>query len=670
MPTSDRDLRAINAIRALSIDMVAHANSGHPGMPLGAAPQAYVLWTRHLRHNPRNPQWIDRDRFVLSAGHASAMLYSLLYLCGYDLTLDDLRAFRRRGSRTPGHPEYGMTPGVEATTGPLGQGIGNAVGMAIAQAHLAAAYNRGGEPIVDHYTYVMAGDGDMMEGVAYEAASLAGHLRLGKLVVLYDDNRVSLSGPTSTSFTEDVGARYAAFGWHVQRVESDDGNDVEAIDAAIVNAKRETERPSLVIVRSCIGYASPRANTFAAHGEPLGEENMRLTKERLQWPLDPPFFVPEQTRAQWLEVRTAGEALEARWNERYARWKAADRDLAARFERSLAGELAPDLPWPHFDAANGALATRESGGIVMNAIAAHVPQLIGGSADLDPSTKTYLKGQGDFAPGSYEGRNIQFGVREHAMGAAINGIALHGGLLPFGATFFNFADYLKPAIRLAALSELHEILIFTHDSVFLGEDGPTHEPIEQLAMLRAQPGISVIRPADAVETVEAWKIALGARRKPTALILTRQKVPFLGDAPRAVARGAYVLREATGPLETVLIASGSEVALALAAADLIEARGVGARVVSMPSWDLFAAQDRSYRESVIPPEIEARVSIEAASTLGWERWIGARGAAIGIDRFGLSAPGAEVAQELGFTPERVAQTALALTYERRASPAR
>ena len=657
MPNTPDDERRINAIRMLAIDAVQKANSGHPGLPLGAAAAAYTLWSRHLKFNAADPHWFDRDRFVLSAGHGSMLIYALLYLTGAGLTLDDLESFRQLGSKTPGHPEEHHTPGIEVTTGPLGQGISNAVGLAIAEAHLAATYNRGLN-IVDHYTYVLAGDGDLMEGVSAEASSLAGHLRLGKLIVLYDDNSISLAGPTHLSFTEDVLRRYDAYGWHTQLVDQGDGNDVAAIDAAIIAAKFEP-RPSLIAVRSIIGYGSPRAGSAAAHGEPLGADNVKKTKEALGWPVEPTFYVPDDVLAWWRTVGANCAAAQQGWYETLALWKEQEPELAVQFERVVAGTRPASLPWPEFNAENGSVATREAGGTVMNAIAAALPELMGGSADLDPSTKTYLKGQGDFRPGSYDGRNVHFGVREHAMGAIANGLAAHGGILPFTATFFNFVDYMKPAVRLAGLNGDRVIFVFTHDSVFLGEDGPTHQPVEQLAGLRATPNLIVLRPADALETLESWKFAIG-HGGPTAIVLTRQKVPFLGARAADVARGAYAIHGAGERPDVVLIATGSEVALALDAAKLLEAQGTAARVVSMPSMELFARQSADYRDSVLPPDVGARVSIEAAATFGWQRWVGDHGATIGIDRFGLSAPAGAIAKELGFTADHVASVAAGL----------
>jgi transketolase len=650
------DETRINAIRFLAVDAVQKANSGHPGLPLGAAAAAYALWTRHLRFNPADSHWFDRDRFVLSAGHGSALLYSLLHLTGYDLTIDDLQHFRQLGSRTPGHPEYHHTSGVEVTTGPLGQGFANGVGLALAEAHLAAVYNKD-QTIVDHHTYVLAGDGDLMEGVASEAASVAGHLALGKLIVLYDDNKVSLAAATDVTFTEDVRERFEAYGWGTIEVGPESANDVDALDRAIAEAKADTQRPTLIAVRSTIGYGSPEAGTFKTHGEPLGK-NMDATRKALHWDY-PPFTIPDDAAAFFKEVGAKGAGLEAEWNSRYDAWKGANADLAAQFERARDGKLPADLPWPAFTAENGSVATRDAGGTVMNAIAAALPELVGGSADLDPSTKTYLKDQGDVRPGSYAGRNIHYGVREHAMAAISSGLAIHGGLLPFSATFFNFLDYLKPALRLAALNKIREIFVFTHDSVFLGEDGPTHQPIEQLAMLRATPNVVDIRPADALETLEAWKHAIQPETGPTAIVLTRQKLPFLGARNADVSRGAYVLHEPDGGVDLVLVATGSEVSLALEAAKLLAAKGTKARVVSMPSWKLFDAQDETYRQSVIPSD-KARMSIEAGATQGWHKYIGERGIAYGLDHFGTSAPAADIAKEYGFTPEHVAGVASGL----------
>jgi transketolase len=659
VPNSPADEQRINAIRFLAVDAVQKANSGHPGMPMGAAAMAYTLWTRHLHFNPKDPHWLNRDRFILSAGHGSMLLYALLYLTGYDLTLDDIKHFRQLGSKTPGHPEAERTPGVEATTGPLGQGIGDALGMAIAEAHLGAVYNRDDRAIVDHFTYCICGDGDLMEGISQEAASLAGHLKLGKLILLYDDNLVSLAGPTDITLTDDPCARFDASGWHTQIVGIDKGNDVATIDQAIAVAKNVTDRPSFIAVRTHIGYGSPRQDNNLAHGEALGPENVRKSKEELGWPLEPDFYVPDDVLKFFRDIGAKGEELEAQWKATFDAWKTANTDLGNQLERALRGELPADLPWPAFNAENGNVATRDAGGTVMNAVALSVPELVGGSADLDPSTKTYLNNCGDFEPGNYAGRNIHYGVREHVMAAASNGIALHGGLLPFAATFFNFVDYLKPALRLGCLTGIHTIYVFTHDSVFLGEDGPTHEPIEQLATLRATPNCYVVRPADSLETLEAWKLALARKGAPWVLVLTRQKLPFLGERDAAVGRGAYVLSDAEGGKpHLIAIATGSEVSLAMDAKKILEGKGVRTRVVSMPCWELFDAQPQAYRDGVLPPSVDARISVEAAATLGWSKYVGDRGYAFGIDRFGASAPLAEIAKAYGFTPENLADVAL------------
>lgn len=677
---SELDQLCINTIRMLSVDTVQKAESGHPGMPMGAAAMAYVLWTRHLRYNPRNPSWPDRDRFVLSAGHASALLYGLLHLTGYDLSLDDLKQFRQWGSRTPGHPERGCAPGVEVTTGPLGQGLGNAVGLAIAERWLAATFNRPGHAVVDHYTYVLASDGDMMEGLSSEAASLAGTLRLDRLIVLYDANRVTLSATTDLTFSEDVGGRFAACGWQVQHI---DGDNPGAIDDALVAARAAEERPSLIVARTHIGHGSPgKQDTFQAHGEPLGADEVRATKRAAGWPEEPAFYLPAAALQVFRSSLDRGAALEAAWrqgmNAYTSRFPAEARD----FTRSLAGELPHD--WqshlPVFTPADGETATRDAGGKVIAALAAVVTNLIGGSADLDPSTRTAMKDRGDFqsplrppdADGSktqgrtgggwsYAGRNIHFGVREHVMAAALTGMAVHGGILPFGATFLSFSDYMRPSIRLAALSEAHVIYVFTHDSLALGEDGPTHQPVEHLPSLRAMPNLMVIRPSDATETVEAWRVAVAHTGGPVAIVLTRQKLPVLDRTtlgPAAgLAQGAYVLVEAAGTVpEAILIATGSEVALALEAHARLTSEGLACRVVSMPCWELFDLQAQSYRDAVLPPAVRARVSIEAASPFGWQRYVGSSGASVGVDRFGASAPGPTVMRELGLTPERVVET--------------
>jgi transketolase len=674
---SELENLCINTIRILSADAVQNANSGHPGMPMGAAAMAYVLWTRFLRHNPRNPQWFDRDRFVLSAGHGSMLLYSLLHLTGYDLPLDELKRFRKWGSRTPGHPERGEAPGVEVTTGPLGQGFANGVGLAIAEAWLAARYNRPGHRIVDHYTYSICGDGDLMEGISQEAASLAGHLGLGKLVYFYDQNHISLAGATEIDFTENVAQRFEADGWHTRSVP--DGNDTEDIARAIQEAQAEHRRPSLILVRTHIGYGSPhKQDNFSSHGSPLGEEELAATKQALGWPTMDKFYLPQDAVDYFRQAVPQGKKLEEDWGQKFDAYRKEFPKEAAEFEQIMSGKLpenwSADLP--HWNPTDKPIATRAAGGAALNALAKHIPNILGGSADLNPSTDTALKGWGDFQPPesggpgtlgavggewSYAGRNIAFGVREHAMGAAVNGMAAHGGVLPFSATFFNFSDYMKPAIRLGALSHLKAIYVFTHDSIGLGEDGPTHEPVEQLAGLRAMPGLTLFRPADPNETAEAWAFAV-QHDGPTTLVLTRQAVPNL-DRSRAtepgVARGAYILAEAEGgSADVILIGTGSEVGLCVKAQEELKKQGVKARVVSMPSWDLFAAQDESYRESVLPKQIRKRVAVEAASPLGWHRWTGDEGAIIGLERFGASAPAEDIFQHLGFTVENVVATAL------------
>ena len=678
------DQRCINAIRTLSIDAVQKANSGHPGMPMGAATMAYILWTRHLRHNPRNPAWPDRDRFVLSAGHASMLLYSLLFLTGYDLTMADLQQFRQWNSRTPGHPERGSTPGVEVTTGPLGQGFGNSVGMAIAERWLAATFNRPDAPaIVDHHTYVLASDGDVMEGVAAEAASLAGTLRLGRLIVLYDANLVTLSATTDVTFTEDVGARFEAYGWHVQRI---DGQDPTAVDHALAIARAVEDRPSLIVARTQIGYGSPhKQDTWHAHGEPLGAEEVRLTKRTLGWPEDRTFYVPDDVMHRFRHAITHGGELEGEWRRRLGAYRISHRDTADQFTRMLAGELPADweTALPVFTPLDGDMATRDAGGLVMNALAAVVPNLVGGSADVDPSTRTVLKGCGDFesprahplaGPATqgtsggvwgYAGRNIHFGLREHAMAAVMTGMACHDGVLPFGATFLSFSDYMRPSIRLAALSRVHAIYIWTHDSIALGEDGPTHQPIEHLASLRAIPNMLVLRPSDATEAVEAWRAAVTHTGGPVGLVLTRQKLPVIDRhkyAPASgLANGAYVLAGGEDPVpDVILIATGSEVSLALEAHGVLAADGIRSRVVSMPSWELFERQPAAYREAVLPSSVRARVSIEAASPFGWERYVGSEGTIVGIDHFGASAPGPVLMREFGFTAEHLVARAKAL----------
>ena len=675
------DQRCIDTLRFLSVDMVQKAKSGHPGLPMGAAAFAYVLWTRFLRHNPTNPRWPDRDRFVLSAGHGSALLYSLLHLTGYDLPLEQIERFRQWGSVTPGHPESELTPGVEVTTGPLGQGIANAVGMAIAERYLATRFNRPGHEIVDHHTYALVGDGDLMEGVASEAASLAGHLRLGKLHVLYDDNHITLSAATDMTFTEDRAGRFEAYGWHTQTVE--DGNDVEAVDAALRAARAETDRPSLILLRTHIGYGSPnKQDTFEAHGSPLGADEVERTKRALGWPLEPSFYIPGDALAHFREAVERGKLAEAGWHARLAAYARDEPELAEAFGRAARAEL-PD-GWddeiPTFDADPAGMATRVASGRVLKAISRKLPGLVGGSADLDPSTHTALAAMGDFqseadASGdlqgsagggwTYAGRNLHFGVREHAMGAIANGLAAHGGLLPFTATFLLFSDYMRPPIRLAALMKLGVIFVFTHDSIAVGEDGPTHQPIEQLANLRAVPNLTVLRPADANEVAVAWRVALETRDRPTVLVLTRQSVPTLDRGRVAPAdglrNGAYVLVDAAnGEPDIVLIASGSEVGLIEAAREELTRQGMSVRTVSMPSWELFDAQSPEYRASVLPPSARARLAVEAGATQGWHAYVGDGGAVMGIDHFGASAPGEIVMENNGFTRENVCRRALDL----------
>jgi transketolase len=657
------DELCINTLRFLAVDAVQQANSGHPGAPMGAAAPTYVLWDRFLKHHPAEPHWPNRDRFILSAGHASAMLYSLLHLTGYDLPLEEIKRFRQWGSKTPGHPEYGLTPGVEATTGPLGQGFANGVGMAIAERWLAEHYNRPNHEIIDHYIYGLVSDGDLMEGISAEAASMAGHLKLGKIIYIYDDNDISIEGDTAITFTEDVARRFSAYGWHV--IDPVDGLNLEAVAAAIVHAQEEKERPSLIITKTVIGYGSPhKAGTASAHGEPLGEDEVRLSKERLGWPYAEPFTVPPEALKHYRQALEKGQQQYRDWQEKLAAYRRAYPKEAARLE----GELAGDLPqgWQEglgdlFKNTDKPIATRAASGQVMNAIAPRVHALMGGSADLSPSNKTILKDKGDFDAGSYGGHNMHFGVREHAMGAIANGMALHGGIIPYTATFLIFYDYMRPPVRLAALSCIRVIFIYTHDSVALGEDGPTHQPIEQLSGLRAVPNLVTLRPADATETAEAWQVALERRNGPTVMALTRQKLPVFNRqelAPASgVRRGGYVLWQSDDQPEVILIATGSEVHIALEAGKLLAQSNISARVVSLPSWELFDDQPLEYRHSVLPPSIKARVSMEAASPMGWERYVGDNGVIIGLDRFGASAPGDIIYQQLGLTAQHMAAEA-------------
>ena len=659
------DELCINTVRTLAMDAVQVAESGHPGTPMALAPLAYVLWTRHAKHNPADPAWPDRDRIVLSCGHASMLLYSALHLTGYDLPLDQLRAFRQWGSATPGHPEYGHTPGVETTTGPLGQGFANAVGMAIAERHLAAVFNRPGHTIVDHHTWVIASDGDLMEGISHEAASLAGHLGLGKFIVYFDDNSITIDGATHLSCSDDVAARFVAYGWHVQHV--NDVNDLAALDAATAAAQAANDRPSLIVVKSVIGFGSPnRAGTAKAHGEALGAQEVALAKQHLGWPHSEPFTVPDDARAHWGRAKTRGAEAHDHWRRALIAYSKAHPDDAKEFGRRMQRDLPGgwERALPVFTDADGAVASRVASGAVINALAPHLPELLGGSADLAGSNNTTIKGAPTLSREEPGGRNVHYGIREHAMGAAMNGLALHGGVIPFAGTFLVFADYMRPAIRLAALMKQHVIYVFTHDSIGLGEDGPTHQPVEHLTALRCIPGLVVLRPGDANEVSEAWRVALKHRAGPVALVLSRQRLQYI-DRTRfgsavGTARGAYVLADASsGPARVVLIATGSELQLAIASRDALAAAGIAARVVSMPSQEIFAAQDPAYRESVLPPGIP-RVAIEAAHPMSWQRWIGERGAVVGIERFGASAPYARVYAELGLTAERVTDVARAL----------
>jgi transketolase len=670
---SPLDRLCINTIRMLSADAVQRARSGHPGMPMGTAAMAYLLWTSFLRHHPGNPEWPDRDRFLLSAGHGSMLLYSLLHLSGYDLSLDEIRNFRQWGSRTPGHPEHGLTPGVEVTTGPLGQGFANGVGMAMAERFLAARFNRSEHEIVDHFTYAIVSDGDLMEGLSHEAASLAGHLKLGKLIYLYDDNRITIEGPTALACSDDAGARFAAYGWHVQSV---DGDDLETLAAALARARDERERPSLIVARTHIGHGSPnRQDTAKAHGEPLGEEEVRLTKEALGWPPEPAFLVPDEVRAHFAQSGARGKSLEGAWRERLAAYARAYPAEKVEWDRWMTGGLPEgwdrDLAALISETETQPQATRAVSGAALNALAPRLGNLVGGSADLGPSNNTVIRDAGYFVPGRVEGPNVHFGVREHAMAAASTGMALHGGLRPFCATFLVFSDYLRPAFRLAAISQAPVIYVFTHDSIGVGEDGPTHQPIEHLAALRAIPGLTLIRPADARETIEAWQVAL-QRRGPVALVLTRQKLPALprerarmpaaaGTPPATplVGRGGYVLSDAAPGRDPdlILIATGSEVFRCLEAQARLEASGIAARVVSLPSWELFDEQTDAYREFVLPVRVRARLAVEAACPLGWERYAGAM---IGITRFGASAPEGVLFEKFGFTAAAIAERAVAL----------
>ena len=643
------------------MDAVQKADSGHPGTPMALAPLAYVLWTQHLRYNPADPNWLNRDRFVLSAGHASMLLYSVLYLTGYDLSLDDIKQFRQWESKTPGHPEYGYTPGVETTTGPLGQGIGNSVGMAVGEAHMAAVFNRE-QKIFDHNVYFIASDGDMMEGVSHEAASFAGHAKLGKLIGFYDDNHITIEGNTDLTFSDETGVRFEAYGWHVQHVA--DVNDLGALNRAINAAKAETSKPSLIVVRSHIGYGSPhKHDTAEAHGSPLGQDEITLTKQALGYPSQEPFYVAPEALRYWRDAGKRRAKAEDEWQQVYAAWKAAHADLERELQRRLAGDL--PAGWedslPVFTAKDGNVASRAASGIVINAIAKKIPELIGGSADLASSTNTIIKGEPSFSAESYGGRNFHFGIREHGMGSIMNGMSLTGGIIPYGATFLIFSDYMRPPVRLACIMDRHVIYVYTHDSIGLGEDGPTHQPIEQLSALRAIPEMTLIRPADASETAEAWRFALKHKKGPVALVLTRQKLSFIDRSKYAaatgLARGAYVLADAPGGVpEVVLMSSGSEVGLILDAQKKLEADGIRARAVSMPSHEIFTRQDQAYRDSVLPKGVK-RIAMEAAHPMSWYKWVGDDGVILGLERFGASAPAATIYQHLGITVDNMVQTA-------------
>ena len=657
------DQLCVDTLRFLAVDAVEQAKSGHPGMPLGAAPMAYVVWDRFLRHNPQNPAWLNRDRFILSAGHGSALLYALLHMTGYDLSLEELKRFRQWGSKTPGHPEYRHTPGVEATTGPLGQGFATGVGMAIAERFLAGTFNRPDFPVIDHYTYVIVSDGDLMEGVSSEAASLAGTLGLGKLIYLYDDNDISIEGNTDCAFTEDVGSRFTAYGWQVISVA--DGNDIKMIEGAIKTAMAEKDKPSLIIIKTHIGYGSPKQDTGAAHGEPLGMEAVKETKKKLNWPLEPPFYIPEQSLTHFRQAQERGAKLERDWRDLFDKYRKTYPDLSVKFEQAVHGK--PPQGWsseiPLFKPEDGAIATRNASGKIMNVIAKALPNFMGGSADLSPSTMTTLNGLGDFNFETPAGRNIHFGVREHAMGAIVNGMSLHGGIIPYGSTFLIFSDYMRPAIRMAALMQTHSIFVFTHDSIGLGEDGPTHQPIEQLSSLRMIPGLTVIRPADANETAAAWKLAIELHG-PVALVLTRQKLPVLDPQKypiaEGVAKGGYVLIDAeAGQPDIILIATGSEVHLIIAARDQLITHGIKTRVVSMPSWELFDKQSSEWKEKILLPHMP-KLAVEAGSPKGWREYVGDTGDVIGLNRFGASAPGATVMEKLGLNVDNVVKCSLSL----------
>ena len=663
--TNDLTAKAINTLRFLSADGVQQANSGHPGLPMGCAAIAYTLWTRHLNHNPANPKWANRDRFILSGGHGSMLLYSLLYLTGYDLSLDQIKSFRQWGSLTPGHPEYGLTPGVETTTGPLGQGFANAVGMAVAEAQLAAEFNRPGFEIIDHYTYAIVTDGDLMEGVTSEAGSFAGHQQLGKLIFLYDDNRITIDGSTELAFTEDRGKRFEAYGWQVLRV--DDGNDVEAIDMAIQSAKKDA-RPSLIICRTHIGFGLPtRQDTSKAHGEPPGQEELDGAKKALGWPLEPRFYVPDEILVQFRQAKVDGTNLENNWHSKMDAYRKTYPELESELERRLQGKLPEnwDIGLPEFPADPKGIATRAASKKIINELAKRLPELTGGSADLAPSTLTWIDGSPSFQEETRSGRNFNFGVREHAMGSIVNGMAVHGGVIPYGATFLTFSDYMRPPIRISAFSNIPSIWVFTHDSIGLGEDGPTHQPIEHLAALRSIPDLVVIRPGDANEVTEAWKVAISRRHGPTLMALSRQAMPTLDRTVFAPAsdlqKGAYVLSDiGEGIPQLILMASGSEVSLIMEAGLRMAAEGISVRLVSFPSWELFSAQDADYREKVLPAGIKARVAVEAGVSQGWDRWVGDQGDIVAMDRYGASAPAKILFEKFGFTADAIIERAMAL----------
>ncbi len=660
--TNELDQQAINTLRFLSVDAIQKANSGHPGMPMGCAPIAYTLYSNFMNHNPKNPKWLNRDRFILSAGHGSMLLYGILHLCGYDVSMDDLKNFRQWNSKTPGHPEFGHTPGVETTTGPLGQGFANAVGMAIAEEHLAAQFNKEEYKILDHFIYGICSDGDLMEGLSHEAASIAGHLKLGKLIFLYDNNHISIDGSTSLSFSEDIEKRFLSYEWQALKV--DDVNDLEKLNAAITEAQNETDRPSLIICNTHIGFGSPnKQDTSAVHGSPLGEEEVKLTKKNLNWPEDKTFFIPDEVTELFKTVIDEGNKKEEKWNDLFEEYKNKYPEDAKLFTDLMNGNYGDE--WkkhlPHFNADEKPIATRSSSGKTLNAIAETLPALFGGSADLHPSTNTYMNDYGSLSSENYGARNIHYGIREHGMASILNGMAIYGGVIPFGATFFVFSDYLRPAIRLASLSKIRPIYVFTHDSIGLGEDGPTHQPVEHLAALRAIPNVVVIRPADANESVYAWQAAIEHKGSPVALILTRQKLPVIDNSKYAGAdnllKGAYILKESENDLKLILMASGSEVELILSTAEKLEAEGIGTRVVSFPSWELFEAQPVEYKESVFPKNLKARVSVEAGVKQGWEKYIGDEGVSISIERFGSSAPYKTIFENYGFTADNVYKTA-------------